>query len=78
MSSFHKNKEIKITTVGSKVMISRRMLTRFSRFSQYLNRFNSNFQPMNSRWNENLVIFTMALVSTCFDDQIKIRIFGAY
>ena len=45
MSSFQKTKEIKISMVGSKVMTSGRMLTCFSRFSQYLNRFNSNFDP---------------------------------
>ena len=28
---------------------------------------------MNSRWNENFIIFTMELVSTCFDDRIKIK-----
>ena len=29
---------------------------------------------MNSRWTENLIIFAMALVSTRFDNQIKIRV----
>ena len=33
---------------------------------------------MNSHWNENLIIFAMALVSTCFDDRIKIKVFGAH
>ena len=33
---------------------------------------------MNSHWNGNLIIFTMALVSTCFDDQIKIRVSRAH
>ena len=31
---------------------------------------------MNSRWNENLIIFAMVLVSTRFDSWIKIRVFG--
>jgi len=31
---------------------------------------------MNSRWNENLIIFTMALVLTRSDNQIEIRVFG--
>ena len=30
------------------------------------------FWPMNSRWNEDLIIFKMALVSTHSNDQIKI------
>ena len=33
---------------------------------------------MSSRWNENLIIFAMALGSTCSDGHIKIRIFGAH
>ena len=31
---------------------------------------------MNSCWNENLIIFAMALISTRFHSWIKIRIFG--
>ena len=45
MSSFQKTKEIKIPTVGSKVMTLGSVLMCFSRFSQYLNRFNSDFDP---------------------------------
>ena len=45
MSSFQKVKEIKNPTIGSKVMTSGSMLTRFSQLSQYLNRFNSDFDP---------------------------------
>ena len=45
MSSFKKTKEIKIPIVQSKIMTSGNMLTRFSRFSQYLNCFNSDFDP---------------------------------
>ena len=33
---------------------------------------------MNSHWNDNLIIFAMALVSTCFDHRIKIRISGSH
>ena len=33
---------------------------------------------MNSRWNENLIIFTMELISTRFDGRIKIRVSRAY
>ena len=33
---------------------------------------------MNSRWNENLIIFTMKLVLTHSYGQIKIRIYGAH
>ena len=29
---------------------------------------------MNSHWNENLINFTIELVSTRFDGQIKIRV----
>ena len=45
MSSFKKDKEIKIPTVGSKVMISGSVLMRFSRFSQYLYQINFDFDP---------------------------------
>ena len=31
---------------------------------------------MNSHWNENLIIFAMALVSTHSNSWIKIRVFG--
>ena len=31
---------------------------------------------LNSRWNENLIIFVMALVSTRSNSRIKIRVFG--
>ena len=30
---------------------------------------------MNSRWNDNLIIFAMEVVSTHFDDWVKIRVF---
>ena len=43
-----------------------------SRFSWYLSHSNSN-----SHWNENLIIFTMALVSTSYGCRIKIRVFRA-
>ena len=33
---------------------------------------------MSSRWNKNLIIFAVALGSTCFDGWIKIRVFGAH
>ena len=46
------------------------------RFSWYLGCSSSNFKPMNSRWNENSIIFTMALVSTRSGSRIKIRVFG--
>jgi len=45
MSSFQKAKEIKIPMVGSKVMTSGSVLMRFSWFFQYLNSFNSDFNP---------------------------------
>ena len=45
MSSFHKAKELKNPTIGSKVMTSGRVLISFSQFSQHLNRLNSNFDP---------------------------------
>ena len=45
MSSFHKAKELKNPTIGSKVMTSGRVLISFSQFSQHLNCFNSNFDP---------------------------------
>ena len=45
MSSFHNTKEIKIQKIGSKVMISRSVLLRFSWVSQYLNCFNFDFDP---------------------------------
>ena len=32
---------------------------------------------MNSRWNENFIIFTMELVLTHSEGRIKIRAFGA-
>ena len=31
---------------------------------------------MNSRWNENLIIFAMKLVSNHPEGRIKIRVFG--
>ena len=40
--------------------------------------FYLRFQPMNSHWIENLIFFAMALVSTCFDVWIKIRVYGAH
>ena len=33
---------------------------------------------MNIHWNYNLIIFAMALVSTCLDDQIMIRVSRAH
>ena len=45
MSNFQKTKEIKIPTVGSKVMTLGSILMRFSQFSQFLNCFNFNFDP---------------------------------
>ena len=45
MSSFQNTKEIKIPTFGSKFMILRSVLMHFWRFSQYLNHFNSDFNP---------------------------------
>ena len=45
MSSFKKDKEIKIPTVGSKVMTLRSVLMCFSQFSQYLNWINFDFNP---------------------------------
>jgi len=60
MSSFQKAKEIKIPTVESKVMTSGSVLMRFSRFAQYLNWFNFDFDPwivvgirilLSSQWN---------------------------
>ena len=45
MSRFQKTKEIKISTVGSKVTTSGSVLMHFSWFSQYLNRFNFDFDP---------------------------------
>ena len=43
MSSFHKIKEIEISTIRSKFMASGSELTRFVRFLGYLNHFNSDF-----------------------------------
>ena len=45
MSSFHNTKEIANLMVRLKVMASGSVLTCFARFSGYLNRFNSNFNP---------------------------------
>ena len=45
MSSFQKAKEIKIPMVGLKVMTWGSMLMRISRFSQYPNCFNFDFDP---------------------------------
>ena len=67
MSSFHKAKEIKNPTVGSKVMTSGSALTHFSQFSQYLNHFNSDFDPwivigmiiwLYSQWHWFQLFFT--------------------
>ena len=67
MFSFQNTKEIKIPMVGSKVMTSRSMLMRFSRFSQYLNRFNSNFDSwivvgmriwLSSQWHWFQLVLT--------------------
>ena len=33
---------------------------------------------MNSRWNENLIIFKMEFVSIHFDYRTKIRVLGAH
>ena len=45
MSSFQKTKEIKFPMVRSKVMTLGSVLMHFWRFSQYLNHFNSDFNP---------------------------------
>ena len=45
MSSFQNTKEIGNSMVESKVMALGSMLTRFARFSGYLNCFNSDFDP---------------------------------
>ena len=45
MSSFYNTKEIKIPTVGSKVITLGNMLTHFSQFSQYFNSFSSDSEP---------------------------------
>ena len=77
MSSFQKTKEIKIIMVGSKVLTSESVLKCFSRFSQYLNRFNSDFDPWIVVGMIIWSIFTIAFVSTRYDGLIKIRISGA-
>ena len=77
MSSFQKTKEIKIIMVGSKVLTSESVLKCFSRFSQYLNRFNSDFDPWIVVGMIIWFIFTIAFVSTRYDGLIKIRISGA-
>jgi len=38
--------------------------------------FQVRFRPMNSRWNENWIIFGMALASTRSGSRIKIRVLG--
>ena len=76
MSSFHNTKETENPTV-SKVMALGSVLTSFSQFSRYPNHFNSNFDPRIDFGKGNLIIFAMALVPTCFDSRIKIRVSGA-
>jgi len=46
MSSFQNTKEIENPTVGSNVMASGSVPTRFIQFSEYLNYFNFDFNPL--------------------------------
>ena len=76
--SFQKGMELKHPMVGSQVMALRSLwcsdwyIISVFVISQL---FQLEFQPMHSRWNDNWIIFAMALDSTRSGGRIKIRVF---